>query len=418
MEIHFLLCCIQIMEWMEFRKFNFKHANHAVRLDLTAKVKGIAAAEDYFNSLPPEKRVHCVYGALLNCYCGALMTDKALEVLDTMVREKMVSKSLPYNNLMSMYSRLGQFEKVLALSEEMKKENVEPDTCTYNLLMNSYGQLNDIEGAERAFEEMNREHKKLCNWTSYTNLANIYILAGYREKAKVALQRAEKEMDSKDREAYHYLISLYAGASDLDQVQRIWNLLKSNMEAMTNRSYLIMLEALGRLGDLKNMTKCFKEWESQCSSYDAKLPMAVIRDYLTHDMVEEAEKVLEVAMSKSNGPFFLAWDQIMKYYLDKNQIKRALKILETATNDSKWRPKFVLDRFVDYFKKESDVDTAEEFYKLMKRINCVDSRVYEALLETYEASGETARDMRSRIEADGVEISGEMERLLASVCPE
>lgn len=246
---------MQIMEWMEFRKFNFKHANYAVRLDLTAKVKGIAAAEDYFNSHPPKDRVHCIYGALLNCYCNALMTDKALEVFDTMVQEKMISKSLPYNNLMSMYSRLGQFEKVLTLGEEMKKGNVDPDTCTYSLLMNSYGQLNDIEGAERVFEEMKRERRKLCNWTSYCNLANVYIKAGYREKAKLALQSAEKEMDPRDREAYHYLISLYAGVYDPDQVRRIWNLLKSNMEVITNRSYLIMLEALGKLGDIKRMTK-------------------------------------------------------------------------------------------------------------------------------------------------------------------
>lgn len=409
---------MQIMEWMEFRKFNFKHTNYAVRLDLTAKVKGIAAAEDYFNSLPPKDKVHCIYGALLHCYCNALMTDKALEVFDTMVQEKMISKSLPYNNLMSMYSRLGQFEKVLALGEEMKKGNVEPDACTYNLLMNSYGQLDDIEGAERVFEEMKRERRKLCNWTSYSNLANVYTKAGYREKAKLALQSAEKEMDPRDREAYHYLISLYAGVSDLDQVRRIWNLLKSNMEVITNRSYLIMLEALGKLGDIKKMTKCYKEWESQCTSYDAKLANAVIHDYLKHDMAEEAEKVLEVAMSRSNGPFFFAWDQMMKYYLEKNQIERALKIMETATHEIKWQPRFVMDRFVDYFKKESDVDSVEEFYKLMKRINCVDSRVYEALLETYKASGITVRDMRSRVEGDGIEISGEIERLLASVCPE
>ncbi|KAG6432703.1 hypothetical protein SASPL_104288 [Salvia splendens] len=350
-----------IMEWIELRKFNFNHCNYATRLDLTAKAKGIAAAEEYFNSLSPSKVVHCVYGSLLNCYCNEKMADRALDIFAKMVEQSMVVKSLPFNNLMSMYCRLGQYEKVLILGEEMKKGNIKPDTCTYNLLMNSHANLNDIEGAERVFEDMKLENGKQCNWTSYSNLANIYIKVGYQEKAKLALQNVEKEMDSHDREAYHFLISLYAGA-------------------------------LGNLGDIVGMTKCYKEWEAVCSSYNLKLAVAVIRAYLRHDMGEEAETVLE--------------------------IRPALQHMETATSiahENKWQPRSeTIDKFLNYFKQESDVSLAEEFYHLMKRVNCVDSRLYESLIETYKASGEAMLNMRARMEADGVELSSDIEQLLPS----
>lgn len=414
----FTISQYQIMEWMELRKYNFSHPNHAVRLDLTAKAKGIAAAEDYFNGLSPTKAVHCVYGALLNCYCTEKMTDKALDLFAKMVKENMVVRPLPFNNLMSMYCRLGQYEKVLVLGEEMKKGNIRPDTCTYNLLMNSHAHLNDIEAAERVFQEMKLENGKECNWTSYSNLANIYVKAGYQEKAKLALLNMEKEMDAHDREAYHFLISLYAGVSDLDSVHRVWKSLKSTLAVVTNRSYLVVLQALGNLGDIGGMTKCYEEWEAVCSSYDAKLAVAVIRAYLRHDMADEAEAVLEAAIGRSEGAFFYVWEQFMIFYLSKNRIRRALQIMETAASkghEIKWQPRSeTIDKFLNYFKRESDVSGAEEFYHLMKRVNCVDGRLYESLIETYKAAGATMHDVRARMEVDGVEVSSEIEHLLES----
>ncbi|KAK6120136.1 hypothetical protein DH2020_046042 [Rehmannia glutinosa] len=413
---------LEIMEWMEFRKFNFAHKDYAVRLDLIAKAKGITEAENYLSGLSPSAKVHCTYGALLNCYCEEKMTDKALDLFAKMFKEKMITKPLPYNNLMSLYIRLGQPEKAVILGEEMKKNNIQPDTFTYNLLMNSHSCLNDIEGVERVFEEMKRENGKQCNWTTYSNLAILYLRGGYREKAELALKNLEKQMGSHDREAYHFLISLYAGISDLHNVHRIWKSLKSSLRVVTNKSYLIMLQALRNLNDVSGVKKCFEEWESVYSSYDIRLANTAIGAYLTHDMLEEAETILRNALSRSKGPFFKTWEMFIIFFLKKHRMKEALQIMEIATfkaRDNEWRPKSdTVDGFLEYFKKERDVGGAEEFYTYMKRINCVDSHVYKSLLETYVAAGRTLLDIRARIEGDGVEISSEIEHLLAIVCPE
>ncbi|KAL8527195.1 hypothetical protein ACS0TY_005173 [Phlomoides rotata] len=400
---------LEIMEWMEFRKFNFGQRDYAVRLDLIAKVKGIAEAENYFSGLSPSMRVHCTYGALLNRYCEEKMTDKALGLFCKMFKENMMIRPLPFNHLMSLYMRSGQPEKVVSLFQEMKKMNIRPDTNSYNLLMNSYSHLNDIEGVERVFEEMRLENGKLCNWTSYSYLANIYARGGYQEKAKLALINVE-EMGAHDRVAYHFLISLYAGISDLDNVHRVWEKLKSTMKVVTNMSYLIMLQALGNLNDIEGMTKCFEEWESVCCSYDTRLVNPVVCAYLKHDMVEEAESVLERASKKTDTPFFKALEMFMVFHLEKGQIKQAFEIVEKATSrygNTEWRPKpDTISRFLDYFKQENDVSSAEEFYELMKRINCVDRRLYESLLETYVGAGRSMVDIRARIERDGIETSG------------
>lgn len=343
------------MEWMELRKYEFKARDYGVRLNLIVQVNGMAAAESYFNSLSPT--------------AGA------------------------FNHLMSLYMKSGHLEKVLILAKEMEERKIQPDKITYSIMMNAYARLNDIMGVERVFEEKKRYDLESCNWISYRTLASIYIKAGstYHDKAKLALENVEKEMDSQDPKAYRSLITLYASLSDLDQVRRIWKLLKSNVapkKSDSTSSYLFMVQALGSLGEIEEMTKFYKEWESECSSYDIRLVNAAIHAYLKHNMVEEAEKVLEVAMSRSTKPFFSALDKFMNFYLDKNEIKRALKMMEMATSNDhkrKWQPGFFVDKFLAYFKKEGDAERAKEFHKMMKGINCVDSRVNEALLEVYKA---------------------------------
>ncbi|KAL3648118.1 hypothetical protein CASFOL_009086 [Castilleja foliolosa] len=413
---------LEIMEWMELRKFNFSHKEYAVRLDLIAKANGTTAAENYFNALSPSARVHCTYGALLNCYCEEKITDKALDLFSKMHKEKMIALPLPYNNLMSMYMRLGQPDKAVVLGEEMKKNNIQPDTFTYNLLMNCFSSLDDIESVERVFEEMKLENSKMCNWTSYSNLAVLYMKGGYREKAELALKNLEKEMRTHDREAYHFLISLYAGLDDLHNVHRVWKDLKSKMRVMTNKSYLMMFQALRTLNDMSGLKKCYEEWESVCSIYDIRLLNTAIGSFLGNDMIEEAENVLKTALQKSGGPFFKTWEMFMNFYLKNKEINRALEIMNIVTlkvGENEWRPKpETIENFLKSFKEESDVSGVEEFYKYMKRIKCVDSCLYKVLLEIYMGAGKTSFDMRERIEGDGIEISSELENLLESVCTE
>ena len=92
---------IEVMEWMQKRKMNFSHFDHAVFLDLTAKTKGIAAAENYFDNLPPSVQNHVTYSTLLNCYCMELMSEKSLTLFEKMDKMKLLSTSMSSSNLMT-----------------------------------------------------------------------------------------------------------------------------------------------------------------------------------------------------------------------------------------------------------------------------------------------------------------------------
>lgn len=49
---------MQLMDWMvNARGMNMSHTNHAIRLELIYKVRGLEAAENYFANLPYQPRI-------------------------------------------------------------------------------------------------------------------------------------------------------------------------------------------------------------------------------------------------------------------------------------------------------------------------------------------------------------------------
>ncbi|KAJ6675022.1 hypothetical protein OIU85_011220 [Salix viminalis] len=361
---------IEVMEWMQMRKMNVPHA---IYLDLIAKNKGITAAENYFDDLSPSEQNHSTHGALLSCYCRELMSEKALTLFEKMDEMKFLSNSLPFNNLMSLHMRLGQPEKLPAIVQEMKQKGVSPCTFTYNMWMQSHGCLNDFEGVERVLDEMKMDEEQI-------------------ERGR---ETKKKRRQGDYREAYHFLITLYAGTSNLGEVNRVWSSLKSNFQTTTNVSYLTMLHTLAKLKDVEGLLKCFKEWESSCHSYDMRLANVAIRACLEHDLYEEAALIFDDALTRTKGLFFNA---------------REMEI--------EWQPEpKTLSAFFAYFEDEKDVDGAERLCKILKHINRLDSNAYDLLLKTYIAAGKLAPEMRQRLEEDGIEINPELENLLERVCP-
>ncbi|KAL5795742.1 hypothetical protein ACOSQ2_000562 [Xanthoceras sorbifolium] len=379
----------EVMEWMKRRKVNFSHTDYALYLDLTAKIKGLAAAESYFNGLPPSVKNRYTYGSLLNCYSRELMTEKALALFEKMDQLNFVSNSLAFNNLMVMYIKLGQPEKVPFLVEQMKQRNIILCDYAYTIWMQSYASSNDIDGVERVFKEMNKGGKGKCSWVTYSNIAAIYVKAELFEKADLALTKLE-EMKPREREAYHFLISLSSSFRNLEDVNRIWNVLKSAFPT-TNTSYLVMLQALDRLNAIDRLKEFFKEWESSCSSYDMKLANTVIRAYLKRDMYEEAASVFDDAIKRTTGLYFKAREAFMVYYLRTRQLDLAWNEMDAAIAEAKersWKPsEETVNAFFSFFTEEKDIHGAEEFCRILKS-------------------------------EDGIELSHELENLLARVCPD
>ena len=379
------------------RKVNFSLDDYAVYLDLVSKTKGLVAAENYFSGLPPRAKNKFTYGALLNCYCRELMTDKALAHFKMMDELHFVT-NLAFNNLMTLYMKLGQPENVPPLVEDLKQRKIPMHGFTYHIWMNSLANLNDLDGVERVYEEMKSEDGDKVDWHTYCNLASIYVKAKQFEKAESMLKMLEKEVKPSQRDPYHFMLYLYAGTSNQGEVYRVWNSLKS-VSPVTNTSYLTMLRALRKLNDMEGITKCFKEWESSCVSYDIRLVTIAIGAYLGQNLYEEAASVFKEAMRRSKGPFFKIREMFMVFFLEKRQLDDAVSHLEAALSEVKsdeWRPSpEVISAFLKYYEGETDLDGVEELCKILKTNNSDDS-----WLRTYITASKSSPETHQMLKED------------------
>lgn len=410
---------LELMDWMEARAMKVSATNYAIHLDLIAKVKGIYHAENYFSSLPdPEKNLQ-TYGSLLYSYCHELMVDDATALFDKMKELTLASCSLVYNNVMSLYLKLGQPDKVLNLFQEMKANNIRPDRFTCGILMSSYASLDDFNSVERIAQEM-KTGGVAFDWATYAHLAAVYNSAGLFEKAESALKEAEGIMDKRNRNAFHFLINVYAGVGNSAEVNRVWKSLKAAFTKTTNKSYHVMLLALSKLDDIDALEQCFEEWESAYTNYDMKLANVMIGEYLRNDMLKEAESLCKKATEMGVTPGFRTVELFMDYFMKRHEMNLALKYFEVAVSQvehNQWKPdKEKLGTFLKYFQEVKDVDRAEAFCQSLKKLNCLDGEAYEFLLRTYVAAGKKQPLLQKRIREDGIKLSSECEKLIETVC--
>ncbi|GAB4854915.1 hypothetical protein Ancab_023504 [Ancistrocladus abbreviatus] len=308
---------LKLSDAMARRGMNMTVSDQAIHLDLISKTHGIHAAENYFIDLPETSKNHLTYGALLNCYCKELMSEKAEALMEKMKELALPLTSMSYNSLMTLYTKIGQSEKVPGVIQEMKASDIMPDSYTYNVWMRSLAAASDISGIERVIDEMKRDGRVAADWTTYSNLASIYVDAGLYEKAEKALKELEKRNTSRDLSAYQFLITLYGRCGNLLEVYRIWRSLRLAFPKTPNIAYLNMIQVLVKLKDLPGAEKSFKEWQSGCSAYDIRVANALMEAYIKDGFLDKAEDLKEHARRRGAKPNAKTWDIFLDYYLKK-----------------------------------------------------------------------------------------------------
>lgn len=420
-----LFLLLQLSETMTKRNMNKTISDHAIHLDLVAKGRGIAAAENYFVNLPESAKNHLCYGALLNCYCKELMTEKAEGLMEKMKELDLPLTSMPYNSLMTLYTKVGQPEKIPSIIQEMKASNIMPDSFTYNVWMRALAAVNDISGVERVVDEMKRDGRVTGDWTTYSNLASIFVEAGLFEKAEVALKELEKRNAYKDLSAYQFLITLYGRMGNVYEVYRIWRSLRLAFPKTANISYLNMIQVLVNLKDLPGAEKCFCEWESSCTTYDIRVANVLIGAYAKSDMLEKAEELKERARRRGAKPNAKTWEIFLDYHLQKGDFNLAVDCIANAIsigrgNGEKWVPSSeTIGIMMRHYEQEKDVDGAEEFIEILKKsADSLGAEVFESLIRTYAAAGRTSSAMQRRLKMENVKVSEDTQKLLEAITVE
>ncbi|KAF9605773.1 hypothetical protein IFM89_018439 [Coptis chinensis] len=403
----------QLLEWTEKRGLlRLSNREYAKCIDLVRKSRGVEAAEKYFTDLPNSAKNKSTYGALLHCFCCEEMTEKAMMLFGKMKELNFPINSFDYCSLMSLHLRLGQLEKVPLLHEEIKQKGIKPHLFHYKLLINSYASLKDVKSVEGVMEEIKMIKGITPDWAFYSNVAAIYVAAGYHEKAELTLKEIEISKLN-DPKAFHFLLSIYASMGKVEEVNRVWQSLKSAFPKTSNLSYLTMLQTLSRLEYMGGLKRCFDEWELHCSSYDIRLANVLIKAYLKRNMTEEANSLLSHLLEKRYELNFRTYALFTEFYLMTHSMDLALKFMGLGTpylrKSEREMYKKKVHEFLKYFEEERDVCGAKELCNILKQVDFLDLEVYASLLCNNIPFERKERQAPQIMRGNGVEIISESE---------
>lgn len=408
---------LEVSEWMSIKGLcPVSPGDRAVQLDLIGRVRGLDAAESYFDSINEQDKIDKIYGALLNCYVREGLVDKSLSHLQKMKDMGFASSPLTYNDLMCLYTHTGQFEKIPDVLSEMKENGVSPDNFSYRICINSYGSRSDIDSMEKVLEEMESQPHIIMEWTTYTTVANIYIKVGLTEKALVFLKKAEEKLH-KDPLGYNHLISLYASLGIKNEVMRLWGLEKTTCKKVINRDYITILGSLVKLCELEEAEAVLKEWEITCSCYDFRVPNCLLIGYCQKGLVEKAEAMLQGFIEKGKTPTPNSWAIVAAEYMNQENTRKAFECMKEAlvvqAQNEGWRPKSSLvSRIVCWLGDEGDLEEVEAFTSLLKKKVPMDREMYHALIKACIRAGKEVDGILESMKGDGIDRDEETKRII------
>ncbi|OIW08373.1 hypothetical protein TanjilG_03049 [Lupinus angustifolius] len=210
-------------------------------LDLIAKVHGQDQAEKCFNSISDDSIDFNVYSALLNCSAQ----HNSVEKLDNM-KQEMIGKN-------------------------------KYDTFTLRSRLNAYATAKDINAMEKLLMQMEAAPVVTVDWLRYSIAANCYVKADQFVKSDAMLKKPEQLVKGRMRNAYVFLVTMYAAIEKVDDIYRVWS----------------MLSTLVKLNDMDGPEKIFEKWESGNTCFDIRIPNVMISVDCKNGLMEKSEAYIE-----------------------------------------------------------------------------------------------------------------------------
>ncbi|XP_021755218.1 pentatricopeptide repeat-containing protein At1g02150-like [Chenopodium quinoa] len=377
---------LEVYEWMSNRieRYKITSSDTAIQLDLIAKVRGVASAEEYFARVPEILKDNRIFGALLNAYAGAKVRNKAESLMGRMRDKGYLNHPLPFNVMMTFYMKISEYDQVEKLVSEMKQRGIPLDLYSYNIWVSARGSYGSAEGMEQVFEEMKLEPTIVPNWTTYSTVAAVYIKLEMLEKAEQCLKDLETRITGRDRMPYHYLISLYGSLGNKEEVYRVWNTYKSTFSNVPNWGYHSVISSLIRLADIEGAEKIYEEWLSVKASYDPKVANLLMGWYVREEPFEKVKSFFDHMVEDGGKPNSGSWEILGEGHIKEGRISEALSCFREAVlvdSPSNWRPKPPnVSAFIELCEQEADHTSKEDFIELLKQLGCLQDESYRSLL--------------------------------------
>lgn len=402
----------QIMDWLEsHRRFRLSPADHAIKMELIIKVKGLMEAEDYFQNTSGTASRKAACFPLLRGYVEGRDTEKAEAFMAKLNELGLIVSPHLCNLMMKLYMATSQFGKVLLVIQEMKRNRIPLNVLSYNLWMNASGEISGVESVEKVYAEMMRDGDVQIGWSSLCTLANVYVKSGKFQKAGLVLKSAERKLSTCNRLGYLFLITQHASLKNKDKVLWLWEASKAVGGRITCANYICVLSCLVKLGDLVEAERVFREWESNHGKYDVRVSNVLLGAYVRNGLMDKAESLHLHTMERGGCPNYKTWEILMEGWVKSQEMEKAIGAMKTAFSllkDCHWRPSDgIVIAIANYFEKTGDVEGALCYVKTIHDLGFASLPVYKLLHRMHLSSQKPASDILKIIENDKIKMDNE-----------
>ncbi|KAK3195229.1 hypothetical protein Dsin_026539 [Dipteronia sinensis] len=394
---------LEVYEWMNNRgeRYRLSASDAAIQLDLVGKVCGVISAEEFFLRLPDSLKDKRVYGALLNAYVRTKIKGNAELLMDKMRDKGYAIDSLPFNVMMTLYMNLKEYDNVDSMISEMIEKGVRLDIYSYNIWLSSCGSRGSVEKMEQVYEQMKMDRAINPNWTTFSTMATMYIRMGQIEKAEECLRRVESRITGRDRIPYHYLISLYGGVGNKEEVYRVWKIYKSVFPSIPNLGYHAVMSSLIRICDIEGVENIYEEWLTVRLSYDPRIANLIMGWYVKQGDFDQAETFYNHMVEVGGKPNSTTWEILAEGHIGEKRIPEALSSFKeafAAEGAKKWRPNPTnVSAFFKLCEEESDMASKEVLVGLLRQPGYRKDKAYLSLIGcSPEANPGSVEEVRAR----------------------
>ncbi|XP_051144856.1 pentatricopeptide repeat-containing protein At1g02150-like [Andrographis paniculata] len=411
---------LEVYEWMNSRddKYLITSSDAAIQLDLIAKVEGVQCAEHYLQKLSNGLKDRRVYGSLLNVYVHAGMRESAEFLMKEMRKRGYFAHTLSYNVMMTLYMKLKDHNKIELLVSEMKEKNVALDVCTYNIWMSSCGYQGSIAKMEQVYEQMKADTTVRPIWTTFSTMATMYIKLGEIEKAAGYLRKIESMMTGRDREPYHYLISLYGSSGKKESVYRIWNDYKNSFSKIPNFGFQAVISTLIAANDIDGAEKLYDEWLGVKTKYDHRIGNLILARYVKEGKSDKVKDFFNQMIEAGGEPNSMAWEILSEDHIRNLRISEAVSCLRNAAtvNGSKrWKPKPAnVSAILEICEEEDDMANKDVLMDVLQEVRCLSDTKYMGYVSDLRDGKITSCDQADR-NGDGDCIDTDVYQFLESL---
>ncbi|KAJ1406890.1 Tetratricopeptide-like helical domain superfamily [Sesbania bispinosa] len=381
---------LEVMEWViRERPYRPRELDYSYLVEFTTKLHGIPHGEKLFSHVPSEFQNELLYNNLVIACLDKGVTRLSLEYMKKMRELGYPISHLVFNRLIILHSSPSRRKMIPKLLTQMKADKVTPHVSTYNILMKMEANEHNLENLVKVFSQMKQKQIE-PNEISYCILASAHAVARLYTATETYVEAVEKSMTGNNWSTLDVLLILYGYLGNPKELERIWGIIRE-LPLVRSKSYMLAIEAFGRIGQLNRAEEIWLEMESTKGLKSVEQFNSMMSVYCKHGFVDKASRLYKNMKTNGFKRNAITYRQLALGCLKSGLAEQALKTLDLGMrmtinrrvrNSTPWLETTL--SIVEIFAEKGDVENVERlFEEFHKAKYCRYTFVYNTLIKAY-----------------------------------